>query len=390
VAINATAADNVGVAKVEFYDGTTLLATDTTSPYSYAWAITGANNGSHSLTAKAYDAAGNVTTSAAVPLTVNIATVDAMSPTVSLTSPAIGTVYSSAQTVAINATAADNVGVAKVEFYDGTTLLATDTTSPYSYAWAITGANNGSHSLTAKAYDAAGNLKVSATVSVVINISAGCTSNAGCDDGIYCNGAETCQAGTCVKGVAITCNDSNACTSDTCSETAKACAYSPLADNTSCASGVCCAGTCKVAAATCSGTGTICWNGSNQNLYLGTTQLNKFCLCAQGIYSYKAYKINPTTSKRVSWYYTSAANTVNWAVKSVTSSLSAFAVTCSDGKTYYTNQTYTYPVTAATSTTMTAIANNSVAANQESLDSLAQRIQAIQASLASIMSQMGK
>jgi hypothetical protein len=306
----------------------------------YKWKTIYSANGNHTLLAKAYDAAGNVGTATA---TVNVdnGSSDTTPPTVSLTSPANNSSYSSAQSVSNSATAYDNIGVTKVEFYDGTKLLGADTTSPYSYSWPITGANNGAHSLTAKAYDAAGNSKASAAVNVTVSIAAGCTSNAACDDGIYCNGAETCQAGTCIKGTAVTCNDSNACTADTCSEAAKACAYSPLAENTSCASGVCCAGTCKAGAATCSGTGTVCWNGSNQNLYLGTTQLNKFCKCAQGTYSYKAYKLN--TGKNVSWYYVSADNAENWAVKSVSAGLSASSATCSDGKTYPANQTYTYP-----------------------------------------------
>jgi hypothetical protein len=171
VAISANASDNVGVTRVEFYDGTTLLEpADTTAPYSYNWVITSANNGAHSLTAKAYDAAGNVVTSAPVSVTVNIGTSDTVKPTVSLTAPA-ATTFTSAQTVAINATASDNVGVTRVEFYDGTTLLEpADTTSPYSYNWAITAANNGTHSLTAKAYDAAGNSAVSTAVLVTVNI----------------------------------------------------------------------------------------------------------------------------------------------------------------------------------------------------------------------------
>jgi len=90
------------------------------------------------LTAKAYDAAGNSKVSSAVSVTVNIAVaVDTTVPTVSLTAPVTGSSYSTAQTVAINAAATDNVGVTKVEFYDGTLLLATDTSSPYSYSWQL-------------------------------------------------------------------------------------------------------------------------------------------------------------------------------------------------------------------------------------------------------------
>src|SRR5262249_56775927 len=99
-------------------------------PSTCAWTFTAAANGAHSWTAKAYDAAGNSTTSAAVVLTVNI---DTVPPTVAITSPAAAT-YTSGQTVTITASASDNVGVSKVEFYDGTTLKSTATRSQYTRA----------------------------------------------------------------------------------------------------------------------------------------------------------------------------------------------------------------------------------------------------------------
>ena len=43
-----------------------------------------------------------------------------------------------------------------------------------------------------------------------------CTTNAECDDANVCNGAETCQAGVCIPGIGITCNDGSACTLDSC------------------------------------------------------------------------------------------------------------------------------------------------------------------------------
>ena len=57
--------------RVEFYDGTTLKATPIPPrPTVSAWAFTSANAGSHVWTAKAYDAAGNVGTSAGLTLVV--------------------------------------------------------------------------------------------------------------------------------------------------------------------------------------------------------------------------------------------------------------------------------------------------------------------------------
>jgi chitinase len=53
---------------VRFYAGTTLLGTDTTSPYTYSWSSVSA--GTYSLTAVAEDADGGTATSAAVSITV--------------------------------------------------------------------------------------------------------------------------------------------------------------------------------------------------------------------------------------------------------------------------------------------------------------------------------
>ena len=77
-----------------------------------------------------------------------------------ISSPANGTTYTSAQTVSIDASATDAVGVTKVEFYDGATLKGTDTTAPYGYSWSFSGADNGPHNWTAKAYDAARSVTV--------------------------------------------------------------------------------------------------------------------------------------------------------------------------------------------------------------------------------------
>jgi peptidoglycan/xylan/chitin deacetylase (PgdA/CDA1 family) len=91
---------------------------------------------------------------------------DHTSPTVSLTAPAANASVSN--TVLLGATAADNVAVSKVEFYRGTTLLGTTATSPYSYSWDSNTVANGTYSLTAKAYDAAGNSTTSAPVTVTV------------------------------------------------------------------------------------------------------------------------------------------------------------------------------------------------------------------------------
>ena len=90
---------------------------------------------------------------------------DNSAPTVSLTAPAAGANVKG--TVSVTASASDNVGVSKVEFYVDGVLKGTDTTSPYRYSW-VTG-TNGSYTIYAKAYDAAENVKQSASVSVKVS-----------------------------------------------------------------------------------------------------------------------------------------------------------------------------------------------------------------------------
>ena len=170
--VSASATDNVGVTSVEFYVDGVLAATDTTAPYSFAWDTTAVAGGSYSLSSKAYDAAGNSGSSAAVSVTVdNSAPADTTAPTTSITSPSAGATVSGTTTVSASAT--DNVGVTSVEFYVDGVLAATDTSSPYSFVWDTTAASNGSHTLSSRAYDAAGNVGTSAGVTVNVSNTSG-------------------------------------------------------------------------------------------------------------------------------------------------------------------------------------------------------------------------
>ena len=162
--LTATASDAVGVTKVEFYRGATLLGTDTTAPYEQAVAFTPADIGGVAFTAKAYDAADNVATSAVVNVSVGA---DVTAPSVSLAaSPSTVLVPGS---TTLQATATDAIGVTKVEFYRSGTLIATDTTAPYQLTLDFTAADVGSASFTAKAFDAQGNNATSAAAIVTVS-----------------------------------------------------------------------------------------------------------------------------------------------------------------------------------------------------------------------------
>lgn len=68
------------------------------------------------------------------------------------------------------------------------------------------------------------------------------TSNALCDDSLYCNGVETCDAELgCQAGTSVVCNDEIECTTDACNEATDACAFTP--NNAVCTDGIFCNGT---------------------------------------------------------------------------------------------------------------------------------------------------
>jgi hypothetical protein len=164
--VTANAADNVAVAGVQFkLDGANLGTEDTSAPYSRSWTTTNSQNGAHTLTAVARDAAGNTTTAAAV--TVTVSNDDTTAPTVSLTAPSSGATV--AGTLTVSASASDNVGVAGVTFMRGGVAIAPeDTASPFSVAVQTSYTQNGSWTLTAVARDAAGNTTVSSSRTITV------------------------------------------------------------------------------------------------------------------------------------------------------------------------------------------------------------------------------
>ncbi|MBP9700957.1 MAG: Ig-like domain repeat protein, partial [Candidatus Pacebacteria bacterium] len=164
--LKATATDNVSMAppgKVEFYRGGTTLIGSTQVPgtgsnFEFSWTTTSVANGTYSITAKAYDAAGNVKTS-----TSRNVVVDNTAPTISNTTT--GGYYKAGTRLALKATATD-ANMAKVEFYVNGVLKCTDPSSAYTCSWTMPSTANSSFTITAKAYDKAGNNTTSAAVKV--------------------------------------------------------------------------------------------------------------------------------------------------------------------------------------------------------------------------------
>jgi hypothetical protein len=162
IAITASASDNVGVTAVRFFiDNTQIGSDDVTAPYSISFATTQVPNGVHAITARAYDAAGNVG-SASINVTVkNLLTIaDTLRPTVSVTSPANNTTVNGA--VTLSASASDNIGIALVRYILDGVVVGEAVNSPWSLPFDTTTVYNGMHYLTAEASDLAGNTNQSA------------------------------------------------------------------------------------------------------------------------------------------------------------------------------------------------------------------------------------
>ena len=163
IALTAIPTSIVGtISKVEFYDGATLLNTDTTSPYSFAANSVAA--ATHSYMAKVFVTGA---TAAVAASTAQAVRVNAL-PTVTLTAVCVAPCTNPA-TVNLTAAPADSDGtIAKVEFYDGVTLLTTKTATPWTYSH--TTAATGSHSYSAKAFDNSGASAASVVQTVTVTL----------------------------------------------------------------------------------------------------------------------------------------------------------------------------------------------------------------------------
>ena len=159
---SATPVGGATISSVSFFaNGTQVGAAVTSSPYTTTW--TPSAVGTASLTARATDSTGTTVTSSTVSVTVGAA-----APTVSISAPALGSVLplNTATTVTATATAGTGATVAQVQFLQGSTVIGTVTSSPYSISWTPTTAGN--YSLTAKVLDTNNVTVTSSAVTVTV------------------------------------------------------------------------------------------------------------------------------------------------------------------------------------------------------------------------------
>jgi thermitase len=160
VPVNVTATDNVGVTKVELWVNSSLVGTDTSAPYAFSWDSSKVGNGSHKVMARAYDASGNRSDSAAVSVYVSnttTVTADITPPKVAISNPVNGAVIGSAVTISV--AASDNAGASGIQqtlTINGKTV-ASATGGTLSYKWNTRKLASGYYQIAAVARDAAGN-----------------------------------------------------------------------------------------------------------------------------------------------------------------------------------------------------------------------------------------
>lgn len=155
---NYASANGQTAQRIQFYKGTVggssvTQLTEGNGSYTFT-----PPNGSNFYYALVTQANGDRLYSAPVWVEQGSAPSDTTPPSVS------ASVSGSSGTISLNATASDNVGVTNVEFRVDGVLRGSDASSPYSLSFDSTALADGSHTLVARAFDAAGNSSNSSTV----------------------------------------------------------------------------------------------------------------------------------------------------------------------------------------------------------------------------------
>ena len=166
VTLRASATDDVGVTRVDFFVDGAPAGSASSAPYTASWDTTAATDGAHSVVARASDAAGNLGTSASATVNVSNGTTS-RPPSVRITAPAAGSTVSAHATLL--ATASGSASIARVDFAVDGAVVASSSAAPFSADWDTTRAANGAHTLTATATDSAGLTGTSPSVAVTVS-----------------------------------------------------------------------------------------------------------------------------------------------------------------------------------------------------------------------------
>jgi thermitase len=163
--VQIAATDNVSVTSVDLsVDGQSVRVLSS-GPYSFQWNTASVNDGAHQLVATARDGSGNVSSATvSVSVTNYVPPADTVSPSITITSPKDGDRL--ATNAQVNVAASDNVRVAKVELYMDGKMIGSSATAPFSIRMNTKKIAAGTHTLQCRAYDSAGNIGTSPSLTV--------------------------------------------------------------------------------------------------------------------------------------------------------------------------------------------------------------------------------
>ena len=157
VSISLAATDaNSGVAQIRFTTNGTVPTKTTGTIYTAPFTLAATTT----INYRAYDNAGNLEAN-----NVQQVQVDATAPTATLTAPSAGAIVAGQTTLSANAT--DNIAVDHVDFLVDGTSVGSASSAPYSFDWNSATVVDGTHTISARAFDSAGNQTTSNGVSVI-------------------------------------------------------------------------------------------------------------------------------------------------------------------------------------------------------------------------------
>ena len=159
VSVSGTSSDNTAVSTVELsVDGGAFHPVTGTTSWNHLVDSAPLADGSHTFTARATDTSGNRSSTSVTVTVDNVveAPADTQAPNVAIGDPNAGATVSGS--VNVSGSASDNAGVAQVEIrVDGGNWVSASGTSNWSRSLDTAAYSDGSHTITARATDAAGN-----------------------------------------------------------------------------------------------------------------------------------------------------------------------------------------------------------------------------------------
>jgi peptidoglycan/xylan/chitin deacetylase (PgdA/CDA1 family) len=160
VSVTLAATDDPGGSGVTSIRYTTN-GTDPTATSGTVYAAAFSLSSSATVKYRAFDAVGN-----AEAVNSRVIQIDTAAPTISLTAPTANAIVSGPAN--LTATASDNLAVDHVDFLVDGSVVGSAIASPYGVSWASTAVPDGTHTISARAVDTAGNQTTTASISVKV------------------------------------------------------------------------------------------------------------------------------------------------------------------------------------------------------------------------------